>query len=164
MPFVNINATHSWRLPDSFMASAERLHLTPRKQAVKLLTEELPRIVAHAVNSVDNELFSDFEFLEPEHVIVQLGDMSVRTVNGPDVQIVVKPAEHHKLEGLFKDNRRMEIRTLIQEEICTLIKEHPGPEFPDIDLEVLPLACSGCRIEPNGSVERSWDSTCRILR
>jgi len=149
MPFVEVNTAAGWLVPSDATRNPER------QKTILELGGGLPRIVANAINLVDRSLIEELPVLDHTHVIVTFGELGPFTIHGPGCQVIVRPG---LLDQSFIDaaGRRSEIRDHIATGIVQFIEENPELLFPDMDLEVLPVACSGCGIDPNGRIGRKW--------
>jgi hypothetical protein len=148
VPLVHVNTIADWE--------PEAGHTADRRgKATVKIGRRLPAAVSLAVNKIDRR--TGDRVIREEQVRVDFGETSRFTVNGSPMQIIVNPSLGGLEYGSPEERqRRCNIRDLIEKQLQGLFREFPDVEFPEYDLEIIPMEMSGHSSGPNGVTGPGW--------
>jgi len=158
MPVVTIHAMPKWALPvidedpkDPVDPIDPDGPYSPEQQLTYLIGSWMPEIAAQAMDKIGLEGSTGSS--DPDHVFVRFETMHAKTLNGPELYIVVSPMwQLH-----FTMNAGLDVRQVIaQALILKLNLRMSTVKNPTFDIDVDFMNGAGCSVNEEGRIIARW--------
>ncbi|HEY2003501.1 MAG TPA: hypothetical protein VGH44_00100 [Candidatus Saccharimonadia bacterium] len=163
MPLVQANFKKSWQLPDDprWPIGAG----TPFQRAAFGMCQELSRLVAQAVNVIDN--LPEGRWLTDNQVVVNPGMLHSHALNASEAQILINPGGGPRY-WLFRERRqrrrRARIHDFVRDGLVRLEAGDTDWTFPDYDIEIIPSRMTGSTTRGNRTIGEPWGGAHSIVQ
>lgn len=156
MPLSTANCKPDWYPP-------EDVAMTPQQALVdRLVNDELPYIIADAVNGFDNLTGGDV--LTAKQVFINIDRIHGRAANASDLQLIVNPG-FGGLDPASPEQRarrvwiRDYIRGALMRERQKMKQYDPRAIWPSYDIEIIPAGMSGLSVDADDQVTSTWGNS-----